>query len=633
MRGSGEARGSERFAAVRRTKGRGPLATALVGTALALAVVVPSTPAGATSPVALIDAGQTFSGVVAVGSNVWAYAQGDCGSNPSDSLEEFGPSGQLIQSVPVGPALVPCTGPEPIATNGTDVAVLDGDLVTVIDGTTGALVTSFPVPDPELLSFPPTPGLPVAGLALSGSTLAVMDWTGAAMGFSVPLGFPVWETPIVGPCDGLVSMSADQGTLAYLCAPEFIGTLDMTTGALLSPSIPFLPLGPGASIVVSGGYAFVTDGISNDVVRLSVPDPLPEGQTSVPGTYDLTAMGVVGPNLWVGSSAASALWPIDLVSGNLGAPVDLPSDATSVAGAGDVVWATLASGGLAEFSTAAPTFIPSSVTLAAPSGASPVVGSPTTLSATVSTPGTVTFYDGSSALAGCTSLAATATVTCAWTPTTVGSRSLSATLEPTNGTYARSTSPTLTLNVAPEPTTVTPSFPTGSVASGHVSLSAAGSVPGTLTFSTSGSFIPGCVGLAAPSGSATCETSLGAGTHEVTVALAPYSANDAPSSATRSVKVVAPLFHGSVPFDRGSSDLGANGRRILAHLVRVIVADGYTRVSLFGRGDGGGTTSLARARAATVAAVLRHELSGVSVTLSSPPSPSAGSQVIVVASL
>lgn len=633
MRGSDEARGSGRFNTIRRRKGRAPLATALVGSALALAVVVPSAPAGATSPVTLVDASQNFSGVVAVGSNVWAYAQGDCGSNPSNSLEEFGPSGRLIQTVPVGPTLVPCLGPEPIATNGTDVAVVNGDLVTVVDGTTGALVTTFPVPDPFLMSPPPAPGLPMAGLAISGSTLAVVDWTGAATGFMLTGGLPVWETPPLGPCDFLLGVSADQGTLDYLCAPELISALDMATGAPLSPSISFQPLDPGASIVVSGGYAYVTDGYSNAVVRLSVPNSMPEGQALVPGANDLTAIGVVGPNLWVASSAASALWPIDVVSGNPGAPVDLPSRATSVAGAGDVVWATLVSGGLAEFNASAPTFIPSSVTLAAPSGASPVVGSPTTLSATVSTPGAVTFYDGSSPIAGCTSLAATTTVTCAWSPTTVGSRSLTATLEPTNGSYARSTSPTLTLNVAPEPTTVTPSFPTGSVASGGVSLSASGSVPGTLTFSTSGSFIPGCVGLAAPQGSATCRTRLGAGTHEVTVALAPYSANDAPSSATRGVKVVAPLFHGSVPFERGSSVLGANGRRILAHLVQVIVADGYTRVSLVGRGDGGGTTTLARARAATVAALLRHELNGVSVTLSSPPSPSAGSQVIVVASL
>ncbi|HQU26037.1 MAG TPA: Ig-like domain repeat protein, partial [Acidimicrobiales bacterium] len=313
--------------------------------------------------------------------------------------------------------------------------------------------------------------------------------------------------------------------------------------------------------------------------------------------------------------------------------VILPSSAVSIAGEGGVVWVALASGGLAEVGQPAPLFMPSSLTLSAPSGASPVVGSPTTLTATVSTPGTVTFYDGSTAISGCTGLSATTTVTCAWSPTTVGARSLSATLTPSNAAYSRSTSPALTLSVAPESTSVTPSFPAGSVASGRVSLPATGSVPGTLTFSSGGSFIPGCVGLAAPQGSATCATSLGAGTHQVTVALAPYSANDAPSSATQRVKVVPRLLSGSVPFARGSSTLDATGRQALARLVRVIAADGYTRVHLVGLGDGGGSTTLARDRAATVAAALRHDLSGVSVSLGSPPRPSAGSRVDVIASL
>ena len=614
----------------------------MAGAALVAVGILPSVSAGAvTARVDLVDGGTTFTGVVTVGANAWAYAQGGCGSNPGLShLDEFTPYGTMLRSIDLGSAELPCPSPspryfgttEPISTNGTLVAVLNGDEVTVIDGATGQTVSQWTGP-PEFqdLSY----GQP--SMAFSGSSL-VLAYTGLIWVYS--MGGLLADLYVPGACSSSTALAVTGGLGVVACPLESTAyTIDLATGEVLGYKP--LPLVPMTGVVAAGGSAYFPFSYDQllelNVFTLPGLDPAPliplplDGMN--PGVGTVGAMALVGPDLWVGSSTASVLWPVDVATGSVGAPVDLPSSATSIAGEGTVLWVALAGGGLGEIGHPAPLLTPSTVTLSAPSGASPVVGSSTTLTATLSTPGTVTFYDGSSPIAGCASLAATTTATCVWTPSSAGASGLSATLAPSDATYLPSTSPTLALSVAPEPTTVTPSFPTGSVASGRVSLSAAGSVPGTMTFSESGSLIPGCVGLAAPSGSATCEASLGAGSHQVTVALAPYSANDAPSSATRGVKVVAPLFHGSVPFERGSSDLDANGRRILAHLVRVIVADGYTRVSLFGRGDGEGTTSLARARAATVAAVLRHELSGVSVTLSSPPSPSAGSQVIVVASL
>ncbi len=600
--------------------------------ALAGAALIPSAPAGAaTGPVTFVDPGTTFVGVVTVGANTWAYAPGGCGTNPLTSyLDEFNSNGQIIDSVGLGLASVSCGNPEPITTDGTVVAALNGESATVVNGVTGVPMNTFVIPDINLEIPFPAP-LPEASLALSGTTLAVVDYEGTVWAMDTNSGSPLWHVTNV--CPVPVGATVDQGGLSVLCYPRGIQGVDMATGALTYGGPSYTPdTQPGASITSSGAYAYVTIGSGSYVYRLSLPDLSYTGDAYVPGGGDLTALGIVGSTLWVASANVNAIWPIDLASGNPGQMVALPSPATSIAGGGNSLWAVLESGALVKLTVSPPPlFLPSTVTLSAPSGASPVVGSPTTLTATLSTPGTVTFYDGSSAIAGCSGLSATTTVTCAWSPTGVGAHSLTATLTPTDAGYLHSTSPAITLTVAPEATSVTASFPSGSVASGHVSLTATGSVPGTLTFTEGGSALAGCVGLPAPSGTATCVTDLGPGAHQVTVALAPYSANDAPSSASAGVKVVPATLTGSVPFARGSSALDVAGRRALARLVRAAAADGYTRVRLVGLGDGPGSAALARARAATVAAALRHDLSGVVV--STGARPLGGSRVLVVASL
>ncbi len=606
---------------------------ALAAVALAGATLIPSAPAGAaTGGVTLVDSGTTFTGVVTVGSNVWAYAQGGCGANPNESyLDEFNPYGQMIRSIDLGAAALACLSTEPITTDGSVVAVLNGDGVTVVDGSSGATLNSISFSDPVLnFAYPPNPFSPEGALAVSGTTLVVVDWEGHAFAVDITSGAPLWQVPPA--CNPFFGATVDQGVLGLLCFPGMISAYNMTDGTPALPGNVSTPaLGYGASMVASGAYAYFTTGLSDTIGRLSVPGYSFSGVASVPGGADLSAITVVGANLWVGSTSVNAIWPVGVVSGAPGTAVTLPTPAVSIAGEGGVVWAALQGGGLAEVGQPVPLFLASSLTLSAPSGASPVVGSPTTLTATVSTPGTVTFYDGSTAIPGCSGLSATTTVTCAWSPTIVGARSLSATLTPTDPSYLHSTSPTLTLTVAPEPTTVTAAFPSAPVASGPVSLPATGSVAGTLSFSVGGSFLPGCVGLAAPSGSATCHASLGVGSHPVTVALAPYGANDAPSNVTQVVKVVSRLLSGSVPFARGSSALDPAGRAALARLVAAIAAGGYTQVHLVGLGDGPGTGALARARAVTVAVILRHELSGVRIVVGAQPNP--GSRVVVVASL
>ncbi len=236
------------------------------------------------------------------------------------------------------------------------------------------------------------------------------------------------------------------------------------------------------------------------------------------------------------------------------------------------------------------------------------------LSATVSAAGTVTFFADGAAIAGCSDVVTATTATCAWSPSSVGAVTVTASLRPGDATDAPSSSAPVVVSVRPAASTVrlTVTGPGVAAVSGaRLTATATVSVPGTVTFSANGRTVPGCLGVPAPATTATCHLRAGsAGRLTVTASLAPASPDDAPSSQGVTFGVVAPRRATRIgPFAIGGATLTPSLARQVALAATAIARDGYRVVGVLGHerpgsADGGG--ALARARA--VAARLRSDL-------------------------
>jgi outer membrane protein OmpA-like peptidoglycan-associated protein len=140
------------------------------------------------------------------------------------------------------------------------------------------------------------------------------------------------------------------------------------------------------------------------------------------------------------------------------------------------------------------------------------------------------------------------------------------------------------------------------------------SAPGTVTFTQNGSAIRGCVGVPAPSTTATCTFSApDAGRLEVVAELAPYAAGLQSSSQGLTLAVVAKRQSRNVgPFAVGSAALATGASATVAAAARAVNTAGYTRVWVVGHGRPGPADagrSLERARA--VARALLKDLASL----------------------
>lgn len=594
-----------------RAGARALLAAIAAVASFAVLAAGPASAGGLSGGATLVDGSHTYAGVVVAGTDAWAYAPGGCAGNASDGyLYEFDQYGARVASVDLGPGLCDVSE-ESIATNGTYAAVANGDSLELVDLSTLAVTT--------VVDTLPLVGLGPVHLVLTSSLLDVSVgsyWTGS---------YSLAGTPVRGLFPEFlpeVDASASDGTNLYQVGAALIASWTLASSSIFPDNLePFVRTAPGSSLVVDGTTGYVTTALDGSILEVDLTTLTMIDQSTIPGATDLTAMALSGGDLWVADGATDALFEVDPTTLTVVRTVSLSSAATSVAGEGGVIFAVESDGALVEVDQPV-LFQPSTTTLSAPSG-SPVVGSSETLTASVSTPGAVTFSDDGVAIPGCTALAATTSVTCTWTPTGVGAQEVTASLAPTSSTYLPSTSAPLALVVAPAASTVSASVASFHVTTdvatapyGPVTLVATASTPGTVTFSVAGSPVTGCVGVPAPSSSATCVLHPSApGTLSVTASLAPYSANYQVSSATLTVRVVpgsAALAVG--PFAPGSAALSGGARRATEALARLVARDGYTHVALVGSGGAPGGAPLGGRRAAAVAAALTRDLAALGDT-------------------
>lgn len=140
------------------------------------------------------------------------------------------------------------------------------------------------------------------------------------------------------------------------------------------------------------------------------------------------------------------------------------------------------------------------------------------------------------------------------------------------------------------------------------------STPGTVTFTENGSAIRGCVGVPAPSTTATCTfPAPGSGQLRVVAELAPYGPDLQSSSQGLTITVVPRTQSRRVgPFAVGSAQLTKGVSATVAAAARVVRADGYTVVWAVGH-DRAGPADEGRSveRARTVAAALAKDLASL----------------------
>ena len=177
--------------------------------------------------------------------------------------------------------------------------------------------------------------------------------------------------------------------------------------------------------------------------------------------------------------------------------------------------------------------------------------------------GTVEFFDGTTAITGCTSVAVNppTSAICTTSSLPLGSDSVTATFTPTSNLYVLSTSSPQVVTVSAAGTTTTLSTTTSSVVIGTsvtftatVSASDSTTQAGAVEFFDGTTAITGCTSVAInPPASAICTTSsLPLGSNSVTATFTPTSSNYASSTSAAVVVTVTPppnscSYNGSPP--------------------------------------------------------------------------------------
>jgi hypothetical protein len=151
-----------------------------------------------------------------------------------------------------------------------------------------------------------------------------------------------------------------------------------------------------------------------------------------------------------------------------------------------------------------------SITITLPNSATnAALGGAVTITATVPRAGAVNFMLGGTTISGCASAAAASTTaTCSWTPSALGSVSLTATFTPTDSAnFETSTTTTLSITVVNGVSTVTLSLAGGTTTPPKgkaINIIAAVDQAGKISFFIDGKRLPGCFNKNASVGNVTC---------------------------------------------------------------------------------------------------------------------------------
>ena len=516
--------------------------TSLVAGALGLVLTTPGV-ADAVS-VSLVSSAQPFFNVIDSGSSVWASTDVPCGT-ADNYVYQFNEAGQFVADFAVGAAQ--CDSPA-LATNGTDVAVVNGRTLYVL-----APGQSPSEGSTALVAMTLSDGVHVT---FDGSYVVVSDAsTGLVAGYSTSAVLsgsspaPAWT--YVSVCAQAGALASDSGKLYVACDyPYSLFVIEPPA----SPSSPVTLVStvalnnrPGP-MGIDGSTVWILSLSGTELNGYSLSTLTPDGSITL-GAY-AGDLYLDGSTAWLTQSSPSQVDQVDLstlsVVGSVSVPTSGYGGAVRVAGSGSNVWVADDNGNLYSFLAVAP----SSTSLAAAGGATTdVYGTALQLTATVSTPGTVTFDDNGVAIAGCVAVAATTSATCTWTPGTTGAHTLSDSLTPSSSSYSPSVStsdpvvqvaqaPSATaLSLGPGVTRVTDSVTTD--------LTATVSTPGTVTFDDNGVAIAGCVAVAATT-SATCTwTPAATGVQSLVATLTPTSVDYTGSSGALSVAVGALILPSS----------------------------------------------------------------------------------------
>ncbi|OYV59260.1 MAG: hypothetical protein B7Z69_07585 [Actinobacteria bacterium 21-73-9] len=604
--------------------GRARLLTAAL--ALGALVGVPAAwaaPAGASAPtltpvVTYVNPAAEIGVLANDGAHLWGEGSGGCApSNVDNSLVEFTESGSFVAAYPLAAGPGTCDGYLPVAANGSYVVTVSDGTVYVLDVATATLT-----PYNLTSTFTHSDLKTRYSVALSSTTAYVSSESdNAIVALDLATGtHTTWSTnPNNSANDSPVALEMVGGALVSL---EWQDNnhyyewqrVDTTTGAFSGLSVtPIMSSATVPTVSVGGGALYVTAGATEYEYSLTTLALVTSA--TIPAATLFASLEANG-SLWVSAAFQGEIYQLD--------PTTLAVESAYRVGSYAPAW--LSASGSSLFAddgntgdvvqllgSAATTRVPTTTALAVAS-ASAVYGAPDALTATVSTPGTVTFYADGQAIAGCASVAATTTATCAWSPSAVGAVTLTASLVPGDATDAVSTSPPVTVSVQPAASTVQVTVKGPGVAAvtgGRLTATASVSTPGTVTFSANGVTIPGCLGVPATATTATCAFRVGAvGSWRVVASLAPSSADYAPSSQGVTLRVVAARGATRVgPFVVGGAELTPALERQVSGVAATVARDGYTVVWVIGHerptpADAG--QALARARA--VAALLHRDL-------------------------
>ncbi len=602
-------------------RGRARFLTAAVALGALVGAPAWSAPAGASvstlNPVVTYVNPAAEIGVLANdGTHLWGEGSGGCGATVVDnSLVEFTESGTFVAAYPLTAGSGTCWGFDPVEANGSYVVTVSDGTVYVLDVATDTLT-----PYDLTSTFTHADTATRYSIALTSTTayvssesdnaIVALDLaTGAHTTWSTNPNGSANDSPVALAMVGsaLVSLEWQDNNHYYEWQ-----RVDTTTGAFSGLSVTPITSGTLPSVSQSGGVLYVTAGATEYAYSSSTLALV--NDATIPAA-DLFASLEVDGSLWVTNVYGGYVYRLDPST----LAVESEYRDTSVVpgwlvASGSVLFADDGlTGALVrlEFSTTSAR-TPTSTTLAV-ANPSPVYAAPDALTATVSVPGAVTFYADGQAISGCTGVAATTEATCAWTPTTVGAVTLTASLTPGDASDAPSTSAPVSVSVQPAASTLRVSV-TGPgaapVPGAPLTATATVSTPGTVTFSSNGRTIPGCLGVPATT-TATCRFRAGAaGPVRVAATLAPSSPDFAPASQGVTFRVVVASRVVQVgPFGPGAATLSPALARQVAAAASSIALDHYRVVRVLGHERPGVVDAgwaLPRARA--VAALLRRDL-------------------------
>ena len=501
----------------------------LMATLTVMGIFVAATPVGATPALTPVNSSQPFYTLANDGTYVWAGTDVSCASPPSSGtpnyVYQFTETGTYVTRYNVGPAT--CDAPV-IASNGSQVIVVNDGINYVITVATQAL-NSFGEPS----GWPTVGGISVA---IDSTAMYVANQnTGEVVAYSLSsVGTSLWSDSSPGGCTSSTSLSSD-GTNVWLgCwSSSDVVQIANTSGAALAHTTLFSP----TAIWALPGTLWVMSSRSGDVAHYA---------TTAPSTISLAGStvisGIVGylwadaNDAWIPNYTNKAIDEVSASTTSLTASFASPNPMVAAAGGPSTLFATGDNGPLYSLAMTAP----STTSLSLPGGtSSATVATTTTLTASISTPGTVAFSENGVTVPGCGAVNATTSATCSWTPATAGSRTLRATLTPSSPSMAIS-SGTVTANVLPESSTTILSLAGGTVSvpvARATMLTASVSTPGTVAFSANGVTVPGCGAISATT-SATCSwTPSTVGRVSVAAVLTPVSTNVSTSTGTLSVDV------------------------------------------------------------------------------------------------